>query len=222
MNPNYWPLKLHLKSNRLQVFLLTQFRPPRLIQWNELKDWLWFTLCAGCATSNTPWPAPHFPSLSSSSIAPPPQSFSAFLQTKDKRGRWRWGPCELRAPWDKVRPLLTRPRPSPHILPPTSIDYVVGGREAGLIISFSPAPLSSSSSSCSNPPSSPPPWFEQRHRRPCLILSPPLPNDIFAINGRLSGLSIIRPWQNQWRWCRPMGHFLQKHSFNVGSPTSRR
>lgn len=104
---------------------------------------------------------------------------------------------------------MTCPRPSPRILPPTSIDYVVGGREAGLIIFFSPPPLSSF------------PMIPTAPQATCLGLSPPLPNDIFAINGRLRGPSIIRPRHNQWRSSRRMGHFLQKQSFIVSSPAVR-
>lgn len=105
---------------------------------------------------------------------------------------------------------MTCPRPSPRILPPNSIDYVVGGREAGLIIFFSPPPLSSF------------PMIPTAPQAACLVLSPPLPNDIFAINGRLRGSSIIWPRHNQWRSSRRMGHFLQKQSFIVSSPAVRR
>lgn len=67
---------------------------------------------------------------------PPPASLPAYCQTK----RWK---MKMQAPWtashwDKAGPLLTRPRPSPRILPPTSIDYVVGGRAVSSV--FFPCP----------------------------------------------------------------------------------
>lgn len=163
---------------------------------------MWFSLCAGCTTSNNPWPtllpSPHPPVLLS--------LFSDEEERKKTKMRAMW----TAGHWDKARPLLTCPRPSPRILPPTSIDYVVGGREAGLIIFFSPPPLSSF------------PMIPTAPQAACLVLSPPLPNDIFAINGRLHGSSIIWPRHNQWRSSRRMGHFLRKQSFIVSSPAVRR
>lgn len=40
--------------------------------------------------------------------------------------------------WDKAGPLLTRPRPSARILPPISIDYVVGGSAVSSVFVFFP------------------------------------------------------------------------------------
>lgn len=78
--------------------------------------------------------------------------------------------------WDKAGPLLTRPRPLPCIFPPTSVDYVVGGRAVTSFFS-----LSHNFSTAKSYPY----W--------CSAISP---NDIFAINSLLieilsSGLDII-------------------------------
>lgn len=100
------------------------------------------------------WPQTTPDQPSSPPLTPPHPNPSLFPDEEERkkmkmRAMWTAGH------WDKARPLLTCPRPSPRILPPTSIDYVVGGREAGLIIFFF------------HPLRSPPfPWFQQRHRQP--------------------------------------------------------
>lgn len=120
----------------------------------------------------------------------PTASLQAYCHTK----RWK---MEMQAlwtasHWDKAGPLLTRPRPSPRIFPPTSIDYVVGGRAVSSF--FFPLPL-----------------FQHCQELPLLMLAIS-PNDIFAINCLLHRGSIIWAWHNQWRWPHWMGHYLKKNT----------
>lgn len=67
----------------------------------------------------------------------PPRTPSASLRAYCHTERWK---MEMRAlwtasHWDKAGSLLTRPRPSPHIFLPTSIDYAVGGRTVSSVFS---------------------------------------------------------------------------------------
>lgn len=121
------------------------------------------------------------------------------LVVAQRGGRWKMCVLWTASHWDKAGSLLTRPRPSPRIFPPTSIDYAVGGKTASSVVFF---PVS---------------LFQQRHGQHRL---PFLPNDIFAINCCLHGRSIIWAWHNQWRLPSWMRHFLNKHQLlSSAAPT---
>lgn len=83
----------------------------------------------------------------------PPQTPSATLWDYCHKQRWKMEMQTLctASHWDEAWSLLTRPRPSPCIFTPTSIDYAVGGRAASSV--FPPVPR-----------------FQHRHGLPRLML----------------------------------------------------
>lgn len=122
--------------------------------------------------------------------ANPTPTSHAFLPAYFHTKRWRMQGLWTSSHWDKAGPLLTRPQPSARILPPTSIDYVVGGRAVSLAFFFF---LSYDFNTATGYP-----WW----------CSSPSPNDIFTINCRLHGHSVMWAWHNQWRLPYRTGHFL--------------